>query len=179
MRYRGGYSTRHLLLYIKLEERVGFEPTDARTSPVFKTGSFNHSDISPSDATCRSYYNTYFLFCQHLFSSFPKKLLIFCLPYIFKPQNPSPLILHRFIPHRKRSHPQLSGAVECFINRHLLQGFTVRCNSDKLVLIPIVYLSIPRKTFSISQSSLGLFFSSHFRLYFPSHFPVSVYRFIS
>ena len=31
-----------------LEERVGFEPTDARTSPVFKTGSFNRSDISPS-----------------------------------------------------------------------------------------------------------------------------------
>ena len=31
----------------KLAERVGFEPTDASTSPVFKTGSFNHSDISP------------------------------------------------------------------------------------------------------------------------------------
>ncbi len=27
---------------------MGFEPTDACTSPVFKTGSFNHSDISPS-----------------------------------------------------------------------------------------------------------------------------------
>ena len=30
-----------------MEERVGFEPTDAYTSPVFKTGSFNRSDISP------------------------------------------------------------------------------------------------------------------------------------
>ncbi len=28
-------------------ERVGFEPTDACASPVFKTGSFNRSDISP------------------------------------------------------------------------------------------------------------------------------------
>ena len=36
-----------LLGVIFLEERVGFEPTDARTSPVFKTGSFNRSDISP------------------------------------------------------------------------------------------------------------------------------------
>ena len=35
-----------------MAERVGFEPTDAFTSPVFKTGSLNHSDISPcgSDA---------------------------------------------------------------------------------------------------------------------------------
>ncbi len=29
-------------------ERVGFEPTDARASPVFKTGAFNHSTISPN-----------------------------------------------------------------------------------------------------------------------------------
>ncbi len=29
-------------------ERVGFEPTDTCVSPVFKTGSFNRSDISPS-----------------------------------------------------------------------------------------------------------------------------------
>ena len=26
---------------------MGFEPTDAFTSPVFKTGAFNHSAISP------------------------------------------------------------------------------------------------------------------------------------
>ena len=26
---------------------MGFEPTDTCASPVFKTGSFNHSDISP------------------------------------------------------------------------------------------------------------------------------------
>ena len=31
----------------ELAERVGFEPTDAFTSPVFKTGAFNHSAISP------------------------------------------------------------------------------------------------------------------------------------
>ena len=30
-----------------MAERVGFEPTDVFTSPVFKTGSFNRSDISP------------------------------------------------------------------------------------------------------------------------------------
>ena len=30
-----------------LAERVGFEPTDTRISPVFKTGAFNHSTISP------------------------------------------------------------------------------------------------------------------------------------
>ncbi len=27
---------------------MGFEPTDACASPVFKTGSFNRSDISPN-----------------------------------------------------------------------------------------------------------------------------------
>ena len=32
---------------MKLAERVGFEPTDAFTSPVFKTGAFDHSAISP------------------------------------------------------------------------------------------------------------------------------------
>ena len=31
----------------KLAERVGFEPTGTCAPPVFKTGSFNHSDISP------------------------------------------------------------------------------------------------------------------------------------
>ena len=34
---------------IQLAERVGFEPTDAFTSPVFKTGAFNRSAISPGD----------------------------------------------------------------------------------------------------------------------------------
>ena len=32
-----------------MAERVGFEPTDACTSPVFKTGAFNHSAISPCE----------------------------------------------------------------------------------------------------------------------------------
>lgn len=34
-------------LKVKVEERVGFEPTDPCESLVFKTRSFNHSDISP------------------------------------------------------------------------------------------------------------------------------------
>ena len=34
---------------IQLAERVGFEPTDAFTSPVFKTGAFNRSAISPDN----------------------------------------------------------------------------------------------------------------------------------
>jgi hypothetical protein len=29
-------------------ERVGFEPTEAFTSPVFKTGAINHSTTSPA-----------------------------------------------------------------------------------------------------------------------------------
>ena len=37
-----------------MAERVGFEPTDACASPVFKTGSFNRSDISPSCEGCPS-----------------------------------------------------------------------------------------------------------------------------
>ena len=35
------------LIECDLAERVGFEPTDAFTSPVFKTGAFDHSAISP------------------------------------------------------------------------------------------------------------------------------------
>ena len=59
----------------KVEERVGFEPTDARTSPVFKTGSFNRSDISPQiiSTTDRiisknlSFVNTFFKFFYYFF----------------------------------------------------------------------------------------------------------------
>ena len=39
-----GYFRIHIYF---LAERVGFEPTDAFTSPVFKTGAFDHSAISP------------------------------------------------------------------------------------------------------------------------------------
>ena len=39
----------------KVAERVGFEPTDARASPVFKTGAFNRSAISPQCA-CTLYH---------------------------------------------------------------------------------------------------------------------------
>ena len=35
------------MCFLKMAERVGFEPTETCASPVFKTGSFNHSDISP------------------------------------------------------------------------------------------------------------------------------------
>jgi hypothetical protein len=31
----------------KVAEREGFEPPEACASPVFKTGTLNHSDISP------------------------------------------------------------------------------------------------------------------------------------
>ena len=44
---RGAPSATWVLLRMKLAERVGFEPTDAFTSPVFKTGAFDHSAISP------------------------------------------------------------------------------------------------------------------------------------
>ena len=50
---RGAPSATWVLLHsrtlyeIRLAERVGFEPTDAFTSPVFKTGAFDHSAISP------------------------------------------------------------------------------------------------------------------------------------
>ena len=42
-----GYFRRSMVFY-KMAERVGFEPTETCASPVFKTGSLNHSDISPS-----------------------------------------------------------------------------------------------------------------------------------
>ncbi len=41
MENSGGKST--------LAEGVGFEPTDACTSPVFKTGAFDHSATLPED----------------------------------------------------------------------------------------------------------------------------------
>ena len=43
-----GYFCKSRYLIKEVAERVGFEPTDAFTSPVFKTGSLNRSDISPS-----------------------------------------------------------------------------------------------------------------------------------
>ena len=46
-----------------MAERVGFEPTALDESPVFKTGSLNHSDISP-----------------HLFQSEARTILPYFLP---------------------------------------------------------------------------------------------------
>ena len=40
---------RRSMVFFQLAERVGFEPTDAFTSPVFKTGAFDHSAISPDN----------------------------------------------------------------------------------------------------------------------------------
>ena len=53
-------------------ERVGFEPTDASTSPVFKTGSFNHSDISPRpvQVKCKKDYTIGSRPCQRFFQIF-------------------------------------------------------------------------------------------------------------
>ena len=45
------------MVIFSLAERVGFEPTDAFTSPVFKTGAFNRSAISP-DHESASYSQT-------------------------------------------------------------------------------------------------------------------------
>ena len=55
----------HLKPYVpkKVAERVGFEPTALDESPVFKTGSLNHSDISP-----------------HLFQSEARTILPYFLP---------------------------------------------------------------------------------------------------
>ena len=55
-----GYFCRNI--WRSLAERVGFEPTDAFTSPVFKTGAFDHSAISPcvkvrSTQTQESFYH--------------------------------------------------------------------------------------------------------------------------
>ena len=70
-------------------ERVGFEPTDACTSPVFKTGSFNRSDISPYGVpvtgTLLIYYHRWLGFvnkklnflCDKNFCFFRKKACIF------------------------------------------------------------------------------------------------------
>ena len=46
-----------------MAERVGFEPTDAHASPVFKTGSLNRSDISPIGLSI-FYYTIYQKGCQ-------------------------------------------------------------------------------------------------------------------
>ena len=42
-----GYFRVYRCSFKNLAERVGFEPTGTCAPPVFKTGSFNHSDISP------------------------------------------------------------------------------------------------------------------------------------
>ncbi len=50
-RFAKGYGTWHPSLLLRYErrmaEREGFEPPEACASPVFKTGTLNHSDISP------------------------------------------------------------------------------------------------------------------------------------
>ena len=57
----------------RLAERVGFEPTDACTSPVFKTGSLNRSDISPNRFQALKKNNTSSAICQWKFSFLPSK----------------------------------------------------------------------------------------------------------
>ena len=92
----------HLKPYVpkKVAERVGFEPTALDESPVFKTGSLNHSDISP-----------------HLFQSEANKMI----PHITDSVNPpEPAFLRKqlvpltnvsrtlLLPHApgSRSHPR-------------------------------------------------------------------------
>lgn len=61
---------------IQLAERVGFEPTDAFTSPVFKTGAFNRSAISPDNEftsnsqTQELYYHIEVLFVNIKYENF-------------------------------------------------------------------------------------------------------------
>ena len=43
-------------LWTKVAEREGFEPPEACASPVFKTGTLNHSDISPESVEERGMY---------------------------------------------------------------------------------------------------------------------------
>ena len=62
--------------YGYLAERVGFEPTDAFTSPVFKTGAFNRSAISPDNEftsnsqTQELYYHIEVLFVNIKYENF-------------------------------------------------------------------------------------------------------------
>ena len=58
-----GYFRRNKNIH-KMAERVGFEPTDAHTSPVFKTGSLNRSDTSPVWRIFLSYYIMLSSICQ-------------------------------------------------------------------------------------------------------------------
>ena len=46
------YKTQYFFIgcYIIMAEEVGFEPTDACTSPVFKTGALSHSATLPFGA---------------------------------------------------------------------------------------------------------------------------------
>ena len=57
-----------------MAERVGFEPTDAFTSPVFKTGSLNRSDISPNRFQAQiEYYHTQTLLSTKTSKKAPEK----------------------------------------------------------------------------------------------------------
>ena len=70
---------------------MGFEPTDARTSPVFKTGSFDRSDISPQPTNyiihdfCY-FVNPFFDFYKKTFSIFFENF--FDLENIHKKKTP-------------------------------------------------------------------------------------------
>ena len=71
-----GYFCKYMGKY--MAERVGFEPTDAFTSPVFKTGAFNHSATSPKKPPQQTMFGCY---CGGPFflSSFSFSLNYYCL----------------------------------------------------------------------------------------------------
>ena len=83
--------------FLSLAERVGFEPTGTCAPPVFKTGSFNHSDISPLRR--RRLLNTLniiaynALLCQQNFAQFPEKQSLGFLPLLRPAPCVSPLPL--------------------------------------------------------------------------------------
>jgi len=42
-----------------------------------------------------------------------------------------------FVPHRKRTHPHAAFAIERLIDHHILKGFRVLCDAQKLILIAL------------------------------------------
>ncbi len=78
----------------KVAERVGFEPTALDESPVFKTGSLNHSDISP-----------------HLFQSEANKIIPHRTPFVNPPEpafQKTIVFLLQVLQRRSFRHPLLA-----------------------------------------------------------------------
>ena len=90
-----GYNRHHISASDeKVAERVGFEPTALDESPVFKTGSLNHSDISP-----------------HLFQSEANKIIPHRTPFVNPPEpafRKTIVFLLQVLQRRSFRHPLLA-----------------------------------------------------------------------